>query len=65
MNEFDPEPYNYLFNKSNSFLDGNFVQTNHPELERVLENFSKIDPQLFELLVYNQVMVEENTVEGK
>jgi len=53
MNEFDPEPYNYLFNKSNSFLDGNFVQTNHPELERVLENFAKIDPQLFELLVYN------------
>lgn len=22
---FDPEPYNYLLNKSSSFLDGNFV----------------------------------------
>jgi len=39
LNMFDPEPYNYLFNKSTSFLDGNFVSTNHEELERVLENF--------------------------
>ena len=23
---FDPEPYNYLLNKSSSFLDGNFVR---------------------------------------
>ena len=23
---FDPEPYNYIFNRSNSFLDGNFVR---------------------------------------
>lgn len=23
---FDPEPYNYLLNRSNSFLDGNFIK---------------------------------------
>lgn len=28
VNKFDPEPYNYLLNKSTSFLDGNFVRTN-------------------------------------
>lgn len=25
-NIFDAEPYNYIFNKSTSFLDGTFVQ---------------------------------------
>ncbi len=25
-NIFDPEPYNYIFNKSTSFLDGEFVK---------------------------------------
>lgn len=53
LNEFDPEPYNYLYNKSTSFLDGNMVRNNHAELEHVLSNFSRIDPDLFELLVYN------------
>jgi len=24
-NEFDPEPYNYIFNKATSFIQGNFV----------------------------------------
>ena len=24
--KFDPEPYNYLLNKSSSFLDGNFIK---------------------------------------
>ena len=53
LNQFDPEPYNYLYNKSTSFLDGHMVQNNHVELEHVLANFSLIDPDLFELLVYN------------
>jgi len=33
---FDPEPYNYIFNRSTSFLDGNFVKTGYSELENVL-----------------------------
>lgn len=29
---FDPEPYNYLLNRSNSFLDGNFVRVDPAQL---------------------------------
>ena len=29
---FDPEPYNYLLNKSSSFLDGNFVKIDPVQL---------------------------------
>jgi hypothetical protein len=28
-NEFDPEPYNYIFNKATSFTQGNFVVEDH------------------------------------
>lgn len=55
-NRFDLTPYNYLFNKSNSFLDGNFVQINYVELEYVLQNFERIDPSLLELLNYSQTL---------
>ena len=56
-NVFDPEPYNYIFNKGTSFTDGDFVYTDHRQLERVLKNFAKINPDLLEIIVYNQVMV--------
>jgi len=35
-NYFDPVPYDYIFNKSTSFLDGNFVARDSEQLERVL-----------------------------
>ena len=28
-NEFDPEPYNYIFNKATSFIQGSFVVEDH------------------------------------
>lgn len=31
-NEFDPEPYNYIFNRSTSFLDGDLVYARYQEL---------------------------------
>lgn len=46
-------PYNYIFNKSTSFLDDDFVYTDHKQLEHVLKNFNAIDPDLLELIVYN------------
>ena len=33
---------NYVFNKSTSFLDGNFIKFNHKELFHVLDNFFSI-----------------------
>jgi len=64
-NVFDPEPYNYLFNMGTSFTDGNFVRNDHKQLERVLFNFSQIDPDLLELMVYNQTMVKRCKENGK
>ena len=49
---FDSEPYNYLLNKSTSFLDGNFVRMDPAQLQTVLQNFEKLDPQLLDLLHY-------------
>ena len=34
-NFFDVEPYNYVRNKSTSFLDGSFVKNNYRELKSV------------------------------
>ena len=53
---FDPEPYNYLLNKSTSFLDGNFVRSNPAELQYVLENLYHLDKGLIELLHYTQTI---------
>lgn len=33
---FDPEPYNYILNRSNCFLDGNFVRMDPMQLQHVL-----------------------------
>jgi hypothetical protein len=52
-NLFDPMPYNYIFNKSTSFLDGDFVYTDHEQLKHVLKNLNANDPDLLELIVYN------------
>ena len=35
-NIFDPEPYNYLFNKSTVFIDSEFVYNDHKRLETIL-----------------------------
>ena len=38
-NYFDIEPYNYIFNRSTSFLDGEFVKKNYKLLKRILKHF--------------------------
>ena len=35
-NHFDVVPYDYIFNKSTSFLDSDFVSKDSEQLERVL-----------------------------
>jgi len=55
-NIFDPEAYNYIYNKSTSFIDGDFIYQDHMQLEKVLTNFNKLDPDYLELLHYVQVI---------
>lgn len=65
-NEFDPEPYNYIFNKSTSLIEGAFLTEDHFQLQRVLENFEIIDPNNLEILNYNQdVYVGDDEVKVK
>ena len=45
---FDVEPFNYIFNKSNSFLDGEFVKNDHIKLNKILKNFLETDVSLLE-----------------
>lgn len=49
---FDAEPYNYLLNKSTSFLDGNFVRIDATQLQNILHNFLLLDKGLLEILHY-------------
>lgn len=49
---FDVEPYNYIFNRSTSFLDGDFVKKNYKQLKRVLKHYKQIDIDLLDLLTY-------------
>jgi hypothetical protein len=51
-NYFDIEPYNYIRNKSTSFLDGSFVKNNYSELKGVLKNMKKLNIGYIELITY-------------
>lgn len=62
MNIFDPTPYNYIFNKSSSFLDGDFVQFDHNKLNDILEGLNEVDPVLLEIL---QIQQEQWRIKGK
>ena len=57
---FDIEPYNYLFNRSTSFLDSKFVTKNHLILEDVLKKCRKIDPEVIDALSYIQFYDNNN-----
>ena len=64
-NIFDSEPYNYIFNKSTSFIDGDFVTNDHHQLNHVLKGLNNIDPFLLELLNYTKhVMVRKKKPES-
>ena len=45
---FDNEAYNYLFNKSTAFLDGEFVWKDHQVLDYVLEKMYDFDKNFVE-----------------
>lgn len=51
---FDVEPYNYLLNRSSSFLDSNFVKSDPTQLHEILNNFDLLDKTYLELLHYAQ-----------
>lgn len=51
-NEFDIEPFNYLFNKSTVYLEAAFVTENQNRLLYVLSNAYKKDPVSIEMLHY-------------
>jgi hypothetical protein len=59
----DVEPYNYIFNKSTAFLDGNFVKVDYPQLHTVLQTFEERDPDLLELLHYTQEIQDVKKIE--
>ena len=58
-NVFDLEAYNYMYNKSTSFIDGTFVTNDHNQLNYVLEELEKIDPNHLEILNYTQTHHDE------
>ena len=58
-NKFDIEPWNYIFNKSTSFIEGNFVTEDHRQLEYVLSELEKIHPDHLEILHYVQDIQQE------
>ena len=58
-NIFDPEPYNYLFNKSTVFIDSEFVFKDHRRLENVLQKFEQKDTELLGILSYCKELYED------
>ena len=51
-NIFDIEPWNYIFNKSTCFIEGDFVVENYRQLESVLKEMATINPSHLEILHY-------------
>lgn len=49
---FDPEPYNYVFNRSTSFIDGDFVYKDYQQLKYVLESLKELDSLNLEIIHY-------------
>lgn len=57
---FDLEAYNYIFNKTTCFLDGNLIRKNYLELAYVLKNLNQINVINLELLHYTQSKKRDN-----
>ena len=53
-NEFDIQPYNYLFNKRTSFTDSKFITEDSDELVDVLEELDKIGNFALGILNYTR-----------
>ena len=63
-NIFDPEPFNYIFNRSSSFIHSPEIINNPNMLSYILENFEKTDPKILELLLYTQILFKENEMKS-
>ena len=53
-NVFDPTPYNYMINKSNAFIDSQFIRDDHEELELVLKNLLALHKKYLGQLLYTR-----------
>lgn len=51
---FDVEAYNYILNRTTCFMQGDLVKKKYLELENVLQNFERINPNYLELLNYKK-----------
>ena len=54
---FDLEPYNYIFNKSSSFLDDRNITNNANLLEYVLSHMANRHVDYLEILYYSHSLV--------
>lgn len=51
---FDPEPYNYIFNKNTPYTEGEFVLKDPKQLRDILKEFKKLDIDYLDILNYTQ-----------
>ena len=51
---FDTEPYTYILNKNSAFIIGDLVKKKYIELNLVLTQFEKKDPDYLEFLHYTK-----------
>lgn len=49
---FNKTPFNYVFNKSSGFMDGNLVTDDHLRLDRVLDQISRVSHKHLGILNY-------------
>lgn len=63
-NQFDLTPYNYIYNKSSSFLDGNIIFL-FKDLANVLQNFERINPKLLGILYYAHEVINFYDEDGR
>ena len=60
---FDHEPYNYLFNRRTAFMDGEFVRSDHNQLQNILTRMYDVDPDFIEQLSYLENVRKYNVVD--
>lgn len=65
--QFNMHPFNYVFNKSSGFMDGNLVTDDHLRLNRVLDQISRISNMHLGILNYMTLtpvtLTEEQRIE--
>ena len=57
---FDHVAYNYLINQNTCFITGDLVKKKYLELQKVLQNFERIDPILLEIITYKKQQIKKH-----